>query len=69
MEPDRDEIDAWKRHPVTEWLFKELAERIDPAKKLKTARSWDAACRLQGQHMVLDAIDTILEESPEEKRG
>lgn len=59
-EPSRGEIADWLHHPVTEWFFAELKNRIgDPDLLWRTATSWDEVRKYQGKAAVIHAIHQV----------
>ena len=60
-EVDKSEVQDWLRHPVTEWFFAELKDRIgDPDIRWRGLPSWEEVCREQGKARVLDMIRGIV---------
>ena len=54
---DKDELEAWKRHPVTVEFMAYLINAIEPDKEWRNSGTWDRVCRLQGQRQVLEIIE------------
>lgn len=61
MTVDRDEIEAWMRLPVTQWLVAQIAERCacDQA-AFRNSNNWDATMKLKGRAEVMEYLNEPL---------
>ena len=65
MDQDQDNppwpvLREWVQHPVTQWVFQRLRERVPPT-AWKTAPDWEALVRLRGNQEVVDWFEGLTE--------
>ena len=57
---DKDELERWRRDPVSIELLEFLRDKYAVDKWWHAATTWEAVQRLKGQKDVLNAIDSFL---------
>jgi len=59
---EKDEIEAWQRQPVTQWLMDRLRDRCPcDLSAFRAADGWDRVNRIKGQSDVMAYLNDPME--------